>query len=144
MSYHVFYQTSYLHRENRYKLNRLTEEVKEEDLRGDEIALRLQKIFLVLYGWQDRLMYRIDALCGRGIKEIELTEWYSDRLGLRISGLLGFGTEFAVLTVCSFFNELHLYLLLNVLAMNGIWLGSILYRKLFLTKSIARNTNPPS
>lgn len=142
VSYHVFYQVSFLHLEDRYKLNRIAEEITDEDRKGDPVAFRLQQIFLVIYGWQDRLMYRLDLWCMRGMMEeqqmVRLVrqahhEWYSDRVGLRLSGLLGFGSEYALLTACSVLNELHLYLLLNVFLMNGIWLTSVLYRKVILS-----------
>ena len=137
VSYHVFYQVSFLHLESQYKFNRIVEEITEEDRRGDPVALRLQKIFLLMYGWQDWLMHRIDLWCrGTRLDEKRGHEWYNDRLGLRISGLLGFGTEYAVLTICSLLNDLPLYLLLNVLLMNGIWTVSIVYRKMNLAHAL--------
>ena len=137
VSYHVFYQASFFHLEDRYKLNRIIEKVTEEDRRGDPVALRLQIIFNLIYTWQDKLMYRIDRWCkGKHFPEDKLTQWYSDRVGMRISGLLGFGTEFALLTICSLLNKLHLYLLLNVFLMNGIWVVSILYRRYLLENKI--------
>ncbi len=130
VSYHVFYQVSFLHLEDRYKLNRITEEIREEDRLGDPVAFRLQQIFIILYGWQDKLMYNTDAWCRKGRSDKDfLQRWYTDKFALRLSGLLGFGTEFALLTVCSLFNQLHLYLLLNVFLMNGILLGAIVYRR---------------
>ncbi len=133
VSYHVFYQASFLHLEERYKLNRIVEDVTAEDRSGDPVALKLQMVFNVIYGWQDKLMVRLDKWCkGRNISERNAREWYGDRIGLRISGLLGFGTEFALLTVCSLCNQLHLYLLLNVFLMNGVWVASILYRRFML------------
>lgn len=136
VSYHVFYQVSFLHLENRYRLNRITEEITEEDRKGDAVALRLQQMFLIIYGWQDRLMYKIDRWCRRGIPDEKLAQWYSDRVGLRLSGLLGFGTEYALLTLCSLFNNLSLYLLLNVFLMNGIWLVSVGYRRVKLANDM--------
>jgi len=139
VSYHVFYQASFLHLENRYKLNRIIEEVTEEDKRGDPFALRLQIIFNLIYAWQDKLMYRIDMWCkGSAMTEERLQRWYSDNVGLRISGLMGFGTEFALLTLCSLFNQLYVYLWLNVLLMNGIWAASVIYRRLVLTRNFTR------
>ncbi|HTK82311.1 MAG TPA: CDP-alcohol phosphatidyltransferase family protein [Bacteroidota bacterium] len=139
VSYHVFYQASFLHLEDRYKLNRIIEEVTEEDKKGDPVALRLQVIFNLLYTWQDKIMYRIDRWCmgcrGEAKTEDDVRRWYSDKPGLRISGLLGFGTELALLTICSLFNNLYLYLWLNVILMNGIWMFGILYRKLILTST---------
>ncbi len=145
VSYHVFYHVSYLHLEDQYQTNRLIEEIREEDRHGDPVALRLQQIFLFIYSWQDKLMYRLDewSKSARGHSPYEQHQfferlWYSDRVGLRLSGLLGLGTELALLTLCSLLNELSLYLWLNLLLMNGIWLVSILYRKLHLAPSLLR------
>jgi phosphatidylglycerophosphate synthase len=138
VSYHVFYQASFLHLEDRYVLNRMIEEVTEEDKRGDPVALRLQILFNLIYTWQDKLMYRIDEWCkGEVVRGENIRPWYSDRAGLRISGLLGFGTEFAVLTLCSLYNKLYLYLWLNVVVMNGVWMGGVLYRKYILAPKLA-------
>jgi phosphatidylglycerophosphate synthase len=138
VSYHVYYQVSFLHLEDRYTLNRITEEVTEADRRGDQVALRLQQAFLMIYGWQDRLMSRIDTWCmGKRFDRTQLPLWYSDRFGLRLSGLMGFGTEFIVLGVCSWFNALDAYLLLNVFVGNGIWLSSVLYRRRVLSKNLS-------
>ena len=138
VSYHVYYQASFLHRQNRYELNRISEEVTDEDMSGDAAALRLQRWFQLIYGWQDRLMLRIDRWCwGETFDETHLPVWYSDRLGLRLSGLMGFGTEYALLAFCSWFNALDGYFLLNVFLMNGIWLSSVLYRRLVLSKNLS-------
>ena len=139
VSYHVFYQVSFLHLGKKYDENRITEEITEEDKRADRLTLLLQRIFLFIYGWQDRLMFRIDEWC-RGKRELSDEEfrvkWYGDSIALRASSLLGFGTELFLLMVCSVLNELELYLYLNLFLMNGIMLGSISYRRLFLSKKI--------
>ncbi|TAK58513.1 MAG: CDP-alcohol phosphatidyltransferase family protein [Bacteroidetes bacterium] len=136
VSYHVFYQVSFLHLEERYKLNRIAEEITEEDRQGDPVALRLQQIFILIYGWQDRLMYRIDEWCRKKRSDKEFLEaWYSNKIALRFSGLLGFGTELTLLMVCSLYNQLDGYFLLNVFLMNGIWAINIVYRK-YLCRSI--------
>jgi hypothetical protein len=138
VSYHVFYQTSFLHLEERYQVNRVTEDITPDDLSGDPMALRLQRAFLFIYGWQDRLMFRIDIWCRRGYAEREfLTAWYSDEKGLRLSGLAGIGTELFLLMICSVFNELRLYLYLNVFCMSGIVLLSVFYRRWFLSGQLS-------
>jgi hypothetical protein len=107
--------------------------VTEEDRKGDRVALNLQIVFNVIYTWQDRLMSRIDRFCkGRELTDGEHRAWYGDREGLRISGLLGFGTELALLSACSIINKLEVYLWLNVVVMNGICLLSICYRRFVL------------
>jgi len=141
VSYHVFYQASFLHLEKSYSLNRIIEEVTDADRMGDPVALRLQQIFNVIYTWQDKSISRIDKGCrGREFDENERRNWYGDKAGLRISGLLGFGTELALLSLCSILNRLELYLWLNVLLMNGICLAAITYRKFVLSPRIARTS----
>jgi len=137
VSYHVYYQVSFLHLEDRYRMNRITEEITEEDRRGDPVALRLQQVFLLLYGWQDRLMSSLDRWClGKNPAAELLPVWYSDRFALRSSGMMGLGTELALLAVCSLLGRLDVYLFLNVFLMNGILLSNILYRKFFLARNL--------
>ncbi len=139
VSYHVFYQVSFLHRENRYKLNRISEEITEEDRNGDPVALRLQRAFVLIYNWQDRMMSRIDRWCmGERFDETHLDIWYSDRFGLRLSGLMGFGTEYILLAACSWWNMLDAYLLLNVFILNGVWLSCVLYRRQVLARNLSQ------
>jgi phosphatidylglycerophosphate synthase len=138
VSYHVYYQTSFLHLEDKYQINRLTEELTEEDLKSGQLTLSLQRAFLAIYGWQDRLMVRIDLWCRRGRDDRKfLVPWYSDTVGLRLSGLLGMGTELFVLMLCSVFHQLVLYLYLNLAMMNGILLASIIYRRQFLSNRLS-------
>jgi len=130
VSYHVFYQASYLHLEGNYEKNRIIEEVTDEDRRGDAVTLQFQKIFVAIYGWQDRLMQRIDEWCRGGRMDEDFRQrWHSDAAGLRLSGFLGFGTELFLLTVCSLLNRLELYLLLNLGVMNAVLLFSVAYRR---------------
>ena len=151
VSYHVFYQVQFLHLQKQYENNRIIEEIQEGDLNRGGFELTLQRIFQIMYGWQDKLMARIDEWCSRKThqrspvaEQNESSEndlgWYSDSLSLRISGLLGFGTEFFLLMVCSAFNHLKFYLYLNVFLMNGIMIICILYRRLVLsTRCVAEN-----
>lgn len=141
VSYHVYYQVSFLHIEDRYQLNRIVEKITDEDRLGDPVALRLQKLFSVIYTWQDRLMYRIDRWCmGKELAASESRAWYSNRAALRLSGLLGFGTEYAVLTICSLAGALRTYLFLNVFLLNGIWIAAVMHRR-FLSRSIVASTH---
>lgn len=143
VSYHVFYQTSFLHLQDRYNVNRLTEEIRDDDLRQDRVTLVLQQLFQLLYGWQDSLMKTIDAWSRDGLSPSQLHDvlWYGDKVGLRISGLMGLGTELFLLTLCSVTNTMEGYLYLNVGVMNGVWLIGVLYRKK-LTGRILTAQNP--
>jgi phosphatidylglycerophosphate synthase len=132
VSYHVFYHTSFLHLKELYHLNRVAEDIRDDDLKQDASTLRLQKIFQALYGWQDRMMAAIDGWCRGNLREAERERWFGDRVAVRLSGLLGLGTELFVLTMFSVVNALEMYLWVNVLALNAMWLVSILYRKFVL------------
>ena len=59
---------------------------------------------------------------------------YGNTAGLRLSGFLGFGTELMLLTICSVLNELSLYVVLNLVLMNGILVCSVLYRRVILRR----------
>jgi phosphatidylglycerophosphate synthase len=144
VSFHVFYQVRFLHLQNQYSINRISEEVQEEDREKGGWELMLQRIFQIIYGWQDRLMLRIDGWCfekfsqrflkdGQQDRSVREEAWYADTAALRISGLLGFGTELFLLVLCSMVNKLELYLYLNLFLMNGIALLCILYRRFFLS-----------
>jgi hypothetical protein len=151
VSYHVFYQVHFLHLQKQYENNRITEEVRNDDLVKGGIELRLQQIFQLIYGWQDRLIARIDGWSmksfrrewKRSTRSVQLTQvsrplegynaWFSDTLALRISGLLGFGTELFLLMLCSVYNKLELYLYLNLFLMNGILIICIMYRRFVLS-----------
>jgi len=155
VSYHVFYQVNFLHLQKKFANNRTSEEIREEDLKKGGVDLVLQRIFQCIYGWQDRLIERVDRWsyggdfrrshkneprdpsensspepCQKG------QEWYSDIISLRISGLLGFGTEFFLLMLCSVSNRLELYLYLNIFLMNGILLLCFLYRRFVLLRDL--------
>jgi phosphatidylglycerophosphate synthase len=138
VSYHVFYHASFLHLRGSYMQNRTREEMREEDYRVDRRTFRLHQVFLVLYGWQDRLMEMIDRWCRGNLPNTQRVDerWYGDRVGLRVSGVLGLGTELFLLTVCSLVNRLDAYLYLNLIGMNGIWLASIVYRRSLLAQQV--------
>ncbi|MBX2990812.1 MAG: CDP-alcohol phosphatidyltransferase family protein [Bacteroidetes bacterium] len=144
VSYHVFYHTSFLHLSNSYEANRVTEDITCEDAQETPMTLRLQRVFLFLYGWQDRLMVEIDRWCyGKGEPDSRFFKrWYSDRIGLRLSGLLGLGTELFLLMLLSVTNHLQEYLLANIFGMNCIWGISVLYRKRFLAQQVKDAQHP--
>ncbi len=138
VSYHVWYHTSFLHLHEKYTQNRTREEIREEDRRADRRTFRLQQIFLLLYGWQDRFMEKIDRWCRRNLPGTGAVDerWYADTVGLRLSGALGLGTELFLLTVCSLAHKLEVYLYLNLLGMNTVWLAAIIYRRAVLARRI--------
>lgn len=141
VSYHVFYQTSYLHLKGSYRINRITEDVKPEDRAEDRPTQVLQRIFLLLYGWQDRLMFRLDEWSRAELPhQADFdTRWYGDRTGLRLSGLMGLGTEIFILMLFSLIGRLDIYLAVNLVLLNILWSVSVLYRRWVLLKKVIRS-----
>jgi len=139
VSYHVFYQTSFLHLRNTYAGNRTSEEVRPEDLAEERRVLYLQRLFLFLYGWQDNLMAALDRWSRRGLPADAGTDtrWYGDERGVRLSGFLGLGTELFLLMLCSVTGATGLYLLLNLVGMNLFWAVCVWYRRGVLRGRIA-------
>lgn len=137
VSYHVFYQTSFLHQQQAYQTNRVLEEVRDEDERGDRATLILQRVFQMIYGWQDRLVLWIDGWCGgKELREEEKEMWYSDGFALRLSGFLGMGTELFLLMLCSVVNRMEVYLYINLTTMNALLAFNVCYRKFLLAKKV--------
>ena len=138
VSYHVYYQAHFLHLGQTYENNRITEEVRPEDRAGDRATLTLQHIFQFLYGWQDRLMLRLDRW-SRSRLELDRAGsalWYGDHTALRLSSFLGPGTEMLLLMLCSVAGRLELYLWLNLGLMNGVLLVAWAYRRYKLRKAL--------
>jgi len=138
VSYHVFYQTSYLHLKGSYTINRITEDVTPEDKTEDRLTQVLQRTFLYLYGWQDRLMFRLDEWSRAGLPHEQENDvrWYGDHTGLRLSGLMGLGTELFILMLFSLMNRLEMYLAVNLVGLNILWGASVVYRRWVLLEKV--------
>ncbi len=141
VSYHVFYQTSYLHLQGSYTINRITEDVKPEDRAEDRLTQALQGAFLFLYGWQDRLMFRLDEWSRAGLPHQATIDvrWYGDSTGLRLSGLMGLGTELFILMLFSLIGRLDIYLGVNLVVLNILWGVSVAYRRWVLFTKVVQN-----
>ncbi len=136
VSYFVYYFVAYLHIEQKLAQNRQFETVTEEDRQGDPMALFLQKIYIFLYHWQDRLVARLDRWCLAEIEDFPsntranfLKWWYSHMPSLRLSSFLGLGTELTFVILGLILNRLNFYLWFNVLFLNGYAIFLIVYRK---------------
>lgn len=141
VSYQVFYQTSFLHTRGAYLNNRTAEDVREEDrAASDRVTLLLQKIFLVVYGWQDRLIAVLDRRSRRhrGAEDTgAAAQWYADRWGRRLTRCFGMGTEFVALTVCLAVQSIDAYLVLTLVLFTMLWASAIVYRFFFALRSSA-------
>jgi phosphatidylglycerophosphate synthase len=147
----VFYQISYLNRAGHSPANRPSEQMTAEDRAAPPLERRLQRIYLALYGWQDRWMAALDRLLFRsvrpdakaGIRRTELEErWFGDAVGLRLTSFLGLGTSLTVFGICLLLGSPRAALLWILLGENAVAAVAILYRLLWLAPSLSRAAGP--
>ncbi len=62
-SYFIYYQVAFIKSTGKNTINRLVETVTEEDLKTqDKWTLFLQRVFMLIYGWQDKLFAGLDKI----------------------------------------------------------------------------------
>jgi len=138
-SYYVFYTVSYLKISNRLTVNRVDESIQEEDLApngnngSQKIAIFLQRVFLILYGWQDHLIMKIDKWSQKYFDKCP-SGWYLNRNLLTLTSWLGLGMHLFFITLFSILNQLYLYLWFAVLAGNIYWIFLAIYRVCYFKK----------
>lgn len=64
--------------------------------------------------------------------------WYGDRTGLRLSGLMGLGTELFILMLFSLIDRLDIYLAVNVVLLNLLWGITVVYRRWVLLRRVKK------
>jgi phosphatidylglycerophosphate synthase len=131
VSYHVYYQTAYLQALGVGGVNRLSEEIQPADAQEGEAVLKLQKAFLLLYGWQDRLVAALDRASGRAAltSDVSRHRWATDAAALRLASTIGLGTDLFLLMLCAVANAPGLYLGINLIVLNALWCGAVAYRR---------------
>jgi phosphatidylglycerophosphate synthase len=132
-TFFVFYLVSYTSRVGSYDKNRVDESITEEDhwaAEGDKSLkwdLRLQTLFIWVYGWQDRLIEKLDFISRKlaGVPETDeaLHEWYSDRSFLTVISPLCLCTNNAMLAIFSLLGQVELFLILLITMMNFYWIN---------------------
>ncbi len=113
VSYHVFYQTSYLHLKKSYTVNRITEDVKPEDRSEDRLTQALAEDLsrpVWMAGQVDVQARRVVAGRTASSGGTSMPAGMEIALGLRLSGLMGLGSELFILMLFSLVNRLDLYL----------------------------------
>lgn len=111
--------------------SRTDESLRREDLEEPRRVLALQRLYLVTYGWQDRLMRRLDRRLGAdALAEERRGTWYTEPVALRLSSFLGLGTLLTPLAVLALLDHLDLYLFFIFGPCNFILFATIVYRRL--------------
>jgi len=132
-TFFVFYLVSYTSRVGSYNKNRVDESITEEDLTSPEENrwnLRLQKFFVWGYGWQDRLIERLDFFSRKlaGVSEKQKSAWYGDRRFLTAISPLCICTNNVMLAIFSFLGQVELFLILLIFMMNFYGIGLLIWK----------------
>jgi phosphatidylglycerophosphate synthase len=137
-TFFVFYLVHYTSRVGSYEKNRVNESVTEEDRRRveegktDPWDLRLQTLFVWVYGWQDRAVEQLDLLC-RSLARVKNTEealqnWYSDQKFLAWISPLCLCTNNVMMVFFSLVDQLEMFMILLVSLMNLYALGLLAWK----------------
>ena len=137
-TFFVFYLVSYTSRVGSYDKNRVDESITEDDhaaVEGDESLkwdLRLQTLFVWAYGWQDRLVEKLDFISRKLARVPEtdeaLEKWFGDRFFLTAISPLCLCTNNVMLAIFSLLGQVELLLILLITAMNFYWIGLLAWK----------------
>jgi phosphatidylglycerophosphate synthase len=137
-SFFIFYDVSYIKFSGKETINRITEEITSDDLLKEEkFTLLLQRIFLVIYGWQDKLMAKLDKYFYNKLKEARVHNevqaqqldsiWYYHRTFLALASILGIGTHIVLIAVSALIGRFDYYIVLNLILLNLLLIFAIVY-----------------
>ena len=135
-SYFIYYQVSFIKYSGKETVNRIIETVTEEDLKTqDKWTTLLQRVFMVIYGWQDILFASLDNAIHKKLeinvsmnKLAELNQcWYKNRNFLTLASSLSIGTHIFLICLAGIFDMFEYYLFVNLILMNLLLIFSVLY-----------------
>ncbi len=145
-SYFIFYQVSFIKYTGKNTVNRLIESVTDEDIRQqDKWTTFLQRIFMLIYGWQDMLFAALDNFLYKKLdmitpaankKELNRT-WYCNKPFLTLASSLSIGTHIFLICLAAVFNMFWHYFIVNLICMNLLLILSIIYHY-YSAKSIIK------
>ena len=92
----------------------------------------LQTLFVWVYGWQDRLVEKLDFISRKLARvpdtDEALREWYGDRCFLTAISPLCLCTNNVMLAVFSLLGEVELFLTLLITVANFYWIGLLVWK----------------
>lgn len=132
-SYFIFYEVAFIKQTGKKTINRLIEHVTDEDLElEDKFTIFLQRIFQIIYGWQDYIIFSIDKFFISKLKQnysgFELENiWYKDKSLLSVSSLLCIGTHMFLIALFAVIGSFEYYLFVNLIVLNLLLIFCVLY-----------------
>ena len=90
----------------------------------------MQKFFVWGYGWQDKLIERLDFVSRKlaGVSEREEVSWYGDRCFLTAISPLCLCTNNVMLVIFSLLGQVELFLILLISVMNFYGIGLLIWK----------------
>jgi phosphatidylglycerophosphate synthase len=138
----IYYQVAFIKFTGGKTVNRLIESVTHEDRKNqDKFTLLLQNLFMIIYGWQDILVSKLDDYQRTkladmaSLKGIDAADpvgrfiniWYAERTFLSILSLLSIGSHVVLIAVFAVAGKFEYYLFLNLIIWNLILLFAVFY-----------------
>lgn len=129
-SYFIYYQVSFIRSTGKNTVNRILENVTDEDkIQQDKWTTFLQRIFMLIYGWQDKLFYLIDKrlISGFSGNETKLRAWYQNRPFLSLASSLSIGTHIFLISISAIIGRFDYYIFVNLILMNLLLILSVVF-----------------
>jgi phosphatidylglycerophosphate synthase len=135
-SFFNFYQIAYVEQFGIGSLNSKRDEIGRDDLDVDassgqaRLLLKLLRFaYIVVYGWQDRLVAAVDNMILKRCLTCPRSDWYGDKPLMVLQSPLCFGTHIFVLIISALLGRPQYGLLFVVIAMNLYLLFVLYYRR---------------
>ncbi len=141
-SYFIFYQVSFIKQTGRNTVNRLIENVTKDDIISqDNWTTFLQRVFMVIYGWQDKLFWQFDkALLSKLMSNVKgkmskkenpdsfiSRTWYMNKPFLTVASSLSIGTHIFLICISAVLGMFEYYLFVNLILMNLLLILSVVF-----------------
>ncbi|MBZ0202924.1 MAG: CDP-alcohol phosphatidyltransferase family protein [Ignavibacteria bacterium] len=163
-SYFIYYQVSFIKNTGKNTVNRIDESITDEDkIQQDKWTTFLQRIFLLIYGWQDKLFNKIDKylfmrfisnscestlssrfdrernpdLAGQETHYTKL--WYQNKPFLTLASSLSIGTHIFLICIAAIIGAFEYYLFVNLICMNLLLIYSIIFHYRTSKKQLLSN-----
>ena len=143
-SFFIYYQVSFIKISGKETINRLLENVTDEDIKGqDNWTVFLQKVFQVIYGWQDLIIYQLDMflknkfISNHKIKKSDFDIlWYKNKKFLTLASSLSIGTHMVLIGLFALLRSFEVYLFINLIFMNLLLTCCVIYQYYFIKHKI--------
>ncbi|RPI18863.1 MAG: CDP-alcohol phosphatidyltransferase family protein [Ignavibacteriae bacterium] len=151
-SFFIYYEVAFIKQSGKETINRLLENITEADKQHeDKFTLFLQKVFLIIYGWQDWIVNKTDKYLfnktKKSLKPGDNSEsnleaiWYMNKPFLTIASIFSIGSHMVLIAVFSIAGKIEYYLFVNLILWNLLLGLSIIYQYYSVKNRIKRSGN---